>query len=157
MVDTEVKEKVSKKDEQEEKFLKKFQEISKTKYYHGTGRRKRATARVRMIKGNGKIIVNNKDLDKYFEDQFAKKFILYPLELTGHKDQFDISVLVNGSGKNSQKEAVRLGIARALIKLDPELRTTLKKSDLLTRDPRKKERRKYGLKKARKAPQWAKR
>ena len=142
----------------EEKMLKRFQQGSKTKYYSGTGRRKRAVAQVRLIKGKGDVFVNGMELSKYFaSDKFSEKFILYPLELTGNEKKFDISVLVFGGGKLAQKEAIRLGIARALIKFDETLRTTLKKSDLLTRDPREKERKKYGLKKARKAPQWAKR
>jgi len=142
----------------EEKLLQQFQEKSKTKYFSGTGRRKRAIAQVRLIKGKGKAFVNGMELSKYYSgDKFAEKFILYPLELTGNEKKFDISVLVAGSGKLSQKEAIRLGIARALIKFDETLRTTLKKSNLLTRDPREKERKKYGLKKARRAPQWAKR
>ena len=141
-----------------EKLLKKFQQGSgKVKYFSGTGRRKRAVAQVRLIKGKGEVAVNGKTIFNYFNDQFAEKFIFYPLELTGQAKKFDISILVAGGGKMAQREAVRLGIARALTKFDETLRTTLKKSNLLTRDPREKERKKYGLKRARKAPQWAKR
>jgi small subunit ribosomal protein S9 len=153
-----VSDKKVKSDDNQEKLLKKFQQGSaKVKYFSGTGRRKRAVAQVRIVPGKGEIVVNGKNIPDYFNDQYAEKFILYPLELTGQAKKFDISVLVAGGGKMAQREAVRLGIARALTKFDETLRTTLKKSDLLTRDPREKERKKYGLKRARKAPQWAKR
>lgn len=121
-----------------------------SKYYCATGRRKTAVASVKLTEGTG-IFTCNKVVSK------PSALILTPLELASKKGKYDITVKVSGGGKQSQLEAIRLGIARGLVKSDEEFRTTLKKSGLLTRDPREKERKKYGLKRARKAPQWSKR
>ena len=138
--------------------LKKFQQKSgKGKYYFGTGRRKSATARVRIISGKGDIIINEKKPEEYFDSKFLIEFILSPLKLTGYEKKLDISVLVAGGGKNAQAEAILLGLSRALISFKPDLKTTLKKSGFLTQDAREKERKKPGLKRARRAPQWQKR
>lgn len=128
------------------------------KYYQGTGRRKTATASVRMVKGAGKIIVNKKKFTDYFSDfSGSTKKINQPLIKTGQKDKFDISVLVRGGGKRGQLGAIQLGIARALIHYDQKLKPALKKEGFMTRDPRMKERKKPGLKRARRAAQWSKR
>lgn len=120
-------------------------------YYYGTGRRKTAIARVRLYeKGSGKLVINDNE-----EKELG--MVNLPLELVGQQDIFDIRVRVTGGGKNGQLEAIRLGVARALIKLNVEWRQALKKAGYLTRDPREKERMKPGLKRARRAPQWAKR
>jgi len=131
--------------------------ISQKKYIEGLGRRKRSSARVRLFKGDGKIMVNNLKLEDYFEFAGAYDLIMAPLKITNLENKFDISVYVKGGGKKAQAEAIRLGIARALLKSDPSLRATLRKEGFLTRDPREKERKKYGLKRARRAPQWSKR
>ncbi|MBE3593207.1 MAG: 30S ribosomal protein S9 [Thermoanaerobacter sp.] len=128
-----------------------------TVQYYGTGRRKEAVARVRLMPGKGNIIINNKPLDEYFTLDTLKYTVKQPLILTETIDKFDVYAKVSGGGFTGQAGAVRLGIARALIKADSELRPILKKAGFLTRDPRMKERRKYGLKKARKAPQFSKR
>jgi len=128
------------------------------KYYEGIGRRKEASARVRLFDGKGEILVNNKSLEKYFKEFLGiKELIFAPLVLTKLENKFDISVKVRGGGKKSQAEAIVLGIARALAKIEKNLRPTLRKAGFLTRDPREKERKKYGLKRARRAPQWSKR
>lgn len=137
--------------------LKKFQKSNKGKYYHGTGRRKSATARVRIIKGSGDIIVNEKTPKEYFDTKFSIELMISPLKLVGLEKKVDISILVKGGGKNVQAQAIRLGISRALLKFQSNLRTTLKKSGFLTQDAREKERKKPGLKGARRAPQWQKR
>lgn len=123
---------------------------SKEKYFYGTGRRKTAVASVRLYPGSGKNLVNNKEI-------ILAGFVLEPLKLVGKISNFDISVRVAGGGKTGQNEAIRHGISRALIVANPEYRPTLKKAGLLTRDQREVERKKPGLKKARKAPQWSKR
>lgn len=129
-----------------------------TKYIETIGRRKRAIARVRFFDKKGsvdKTLVNNKDIEEYFPSSFFAKTALSPLT-TVNMDAV-CTVLVSGGGVSAQAEALRHGIARALILKDPELRGVLKKAGFLKRDPRKKERKKFGLKKARKAPQWSKR
>lgn len=125
--------------------------------YQGTGRRKTAIARVRIIPGSGRILVNGRDVDKYFGKPTLLVMLRQPLEITGAAGRFDADILVEGGGISGQAGAIRLGLARALLKADPGVRPSLKKAGFLTRDPRMKERRKYGLKKARKAPQFSKR
>ena len=125
--------------------------------YYGTGRRKTSVARVRLVPGNGKIIVNNQALGDYFALDTLKAIVKQPLEEAEMEGSFDVLVKVEGGGLSGQAGAVRHGIARALVKADSELRPTLKQAGYLTRDPRMKERRKYGLKKARRAPQFSKR
>ena len=127
------------------------------KYFAGTGRRKSAVALVRLMSGGGEHVVNGKPLAEYFPLESWQDRILAPLKLVGNPRAYDISVKVSGGGPSSQTDAVRLGIARALLTSNEELRITLKKAGYLTRDARVKERRKYGLKKARKAPQFSKR
>ncbi|MFZ5645206.1 MAG: 30S ribosomal protein S9 [Bacillota bacterium] len=130
--------------------------MSQVKFY-GTGRRKNAIARVFINPGEGNITINNKGILEYFGRRVLEMVIRQPLELTGTTGKFDIVVKAHGGGVSGQAGAVRLGIARALIQADPNLRPVLKKAGFLTRDPRMKERRKYGLKKARRAPQYSKR
>ena len=130
--------------------------MSQVKFY-GTGRRKNAVARVFINPGEGNITINNKGILEYFGRKVLEMLIRQPLELTGTTGKFDIDVKAHGGGVSGQAGAVRLGIARALIQADPNLRPVLKKAGFLTRDPRMKERRKYGLKKARRAPQYSKR
>jgi len=125
--------------------------------YYATGRRKEAVARVWLVPGNGRIIVNDKPYEQYFPLLHQRWSVRRPLEITQTLDRFDVVAKVEGGGLSGQADAVRLGIARALTVVDPELRPTLKKAGELTRDAREKERRKYGLKKARKAPQFSKR
>lgn len=129
---------------------------SKVKYF-GTGRRKTSVARVILSHGTGKITVNNVPFDKYIPSPATRLDVLQPLELTETINKFDVSVNVNGGGLTGQAGAIRLGIARALLELDPNLRQILKEDGLITRDSRKKERKKYGLRKARRAPQFSKR
>jgi small subunit ribosomal protein S9 len=128
------------------------------RYYQGTGRRKTAVARVRLFPGSGEFVVNGKQADEYFgpRDLFHKE-LLRPLDLTGNAASFNVMVKVRGGGVAGQVMAVRHGIARALLDSDAELRPTLKHAGLLTRDPRMKERKKPGLKRARKRPQYTKR
>lgn len=128
-----------------------------TTRYYGTGRRKSSVARVYLLPGTGKVTINKKDMDEYFGYDTLKVIARQPLELTGNTDKFDVLVNVHGGGYTGQAGAIRHGIARALIEADPELRPALKKAGYLTRDPRMKERKKYGLKKARRAPQFSKR
>ncbi|MDO5689875.1 MAG: 30S ribosomal protein S9 [Tissierellia bacterium] len=123
----------------------------------GTGRRKTSIARVRLIPGNGKITINKKDIEDYFAFDTLKVTAKSPLELTDNLDKFDVFINVNGGGYTGQAGAIRHGISRALLQADGELRSTLKRAGYLTRDPRKKERKKYGFKKARKSPQFSKR
>lgn len=125
--------------------------------YMGTGRRKCSVARVRLVPGKGNIVVNGKELGAYFGRKILEIIVKQPLTVTQTTDKFDVLVNVRGGGTTGQAGAVRHGIARALLKVDSEFRPSLKKSGFLTRDPRMKERRKYGLKKARKAPQFSKR
>jgi small subunit ribosomal protein S9 len=125
--------------------------------YSAVGRRKKAIARVRLVAGDGKIVVNKRDLDSYFDLETLKMTVRQPLELTKAGGDMDILVTVTGGGLTGQAGAIRHGVSRALVKADPELRDSLKKAGFLTRDPRMKERKKYGLKAARRAPQFSKR
>ena len=125
--------------------------------FWGTGRRKKAIARVRLLQGSGKILVNNRELDNYFGLDTLKLIVNQPLELTNSVGKYDIYVNVCGGGFTGQAGAIRHGIARALLEADIALKPQLKKEGYLTRDPRMKERKKYGLKKARRAPQFSKR
>ena len=125
--------------------------------FYGTGRRKSSVARVRLVPGNGQIIVNGKDSKDYFQKKTLEMIIRQPLVLTETEGRFDVLVNAHGGGTTGQAGAVRLGIARALLKADPEYRPALKRAGFLTRDPRMKERKKYGLKGARRAPQFSKR
>ena len=125
--------------------------------FYGTGRRKSSVARVTITEGNGKFSFNGKDLKQYFPSPSMKMTIEKPFKVVSLEGKFDMVVNVNGSGLSAQSDAVALGISRALIKMDPELRPKLKKAGLLTRDARKVERKKYGLKKARRAEQFTKR
>lgn len=126
-------------------------------YLYGTGRRKTSVARVRLVPGTGRIVINGKDLEEYFTRPVLQMLVRSPLVLTKTEDRFDVYVNVHGGGTSGQAGAVRHGVARALLEVDEEFRTPLKRAGFLTRDPRAKERRKYGLKKARKAPQFSKR
>lgn len=127
-------------------------------YYEGIGRRKQSTARVRVVSGSGQFIVNGKSLEEYFTRIGDVNAIVEPLMSSGeNKSQYDVSVLVKGGGVTGQRDAVQLGMARALIKLNPDLRPAMRKAGLLTRDQRIKERKKPGLKRARKAPTYTKR
>jgi small subunit ribosomal protein S9 len=130
--------------------------MAKVQYY-GTGRRKKSVARVRLVPGDGKVTINERSLDDYFGLETLKVIVKQPLTLTDTLSKFDVICKVVGGGFTGQAGAIRHGIARALIKADEELRPALKKAGLLTRDPRMKERKKYGLKKARRAPQFSKR
>ncbi len=125
--------------------------------YCGTGRRKKSVARVRLIPGNGKVTINDRSIDEYFGLEVLKMTVKQPLVITGTHDKFDVVCKVNGGGFTGQAGAIRHGISRALLEADETLRDTLKKAGFLTRDPRMKERKKYGLKKARRAPQFSKR
>ena len=125
--------------------------------YQGTGRRKNAIARVRLIPGKGQILVNRKPLEEYFPQEIQRIIIKQPLEITKTGDKFDIFVRVNGGGNSGQAEALRHGISRALVQADESCRPILRKAGLLTRDSRMKERKKYGQKGARKRFQWTKR
>ena len=126
-------------------------------YFYGTGRRKSSVARVRIYNGTGKITINDREIDDYFGLETLKLIVRQPLNLTGTLDKFDIVCRVAGGGVTGQAGAIRHGISRALLQYDAELRAELKKAGLLTRDPRMKERKKYGLKGARRAPQFSKR
>ena len=125
--------------------------------YHGTGRRKKSIARVYLTPGKGNITINKRDIDDYFGLETLKVIVRQPLAVTDTVDKFDILVNVKGGGYTGQAGAVRHGIARALLTVDADYRPTLKKAGYLTRDPRMKERKKYGLKAARRAPQFSKR
>ena len=125
--------------------------------YQAVGRRKKAIARVRLIPGDGKIIINGREIDNYFGLETLKMTVRQPLALTSLEGRYDVLVNVCGGGLSGQAGAIRHGISRALIKADPELRPAVKKAGFLTRDPRMKERKKYGLKAARRAPQFSKR
>ena len=126
-------------------------------YFYGTGRRKSSVARVRLYNGTGKITVNDRDIDDYFGLETLKLIVRQPLNLTGTLDKFDIVCRVSGGGVTGQAGAIRHGVSRALLQYDAELRSELKTAGLLTRDARMKERKKYGLKGARRAPQFSKR
>ena len=125
--------------------------------FYGTGRRKSSIARVRLVEGTGKITINGVDIENYFGMETLKVIVRQPLVATNTTDKFDVIAKVTGGGFTGQAGAIRHGISRALLEVNNEYRTTLKASGYLTRDPRMKERRKYGLKKARKAPQFSKR
>lgn len=125
--------------------------------YMGTGRRKKSVARVRLVPGEGKVIVNKREIETYFGLETLRVIVNQPLVLTATKDKFDVLVNVYGGGLSGQAGAIRHGISRALLKADENLRPELKKVGFLTRDPRMKERKKYGLKKARRSPQFSKR
>ncbi|MBP5605348.1 MAG: 30S ribosomal protein S9 [Ruminiclostridium sp.] len=126
-------------------------------YYYGTGRRKNSVARVRVYPGSGTITINNRDIDDYFGLDTLKLIVRQPLNLVGATDKFDIICTVAGGGVTGQAGAIRHGVSRALLQYSDELRPVLKKAGFLTRDPRMKERKKYGLKAARRAPQFSKR
>lgn len=125
--------------------------------YWGTGRRKHAVARVRLVPGEGNIIINERSFENFFPNKTSRLIVQQPLVLTGTTGRFDAICRVHGGGVTGQAGAVQLGIARALTKANPDIRPMLRKSGFLTRDPRMKERKKYGLHKARKAPQYSKR
>lgn len=126
-------------------------------YFYGTGRRKKSVARVRVYAGTGKITINDRDIDDYFGLETLKLIVRQPLALTGTADKFDIVCKVAGGGVTGQAGAIRHGLSRALLQYNENLRPMLKKAGFLTRDPRMKERKKYGLKGARRAPQFSKR
>ena len=126
-------------------------------YYYGTGRRKNAIARVRLTEGSGKITINGKDIEEFFGMETLKVIARQPLTVTNTTAKYDVIAKVTGGGFTGQAGAIRHGIARALNEANPEFRPALKSNGFLTRDPRMKERKKYGLKKARKAPQFSKR
>jgi len=125
--------------------------------YYGTGRRKTSVARVRLIPGEGKVTINGRDMEEYFGLKTLELIVRQPLELVDMVGKYDVLVNVKGGGVSGQAGAIRHGITRALMELDGDLRPALKKAGFVTRDPREKERRKYGLKKARKASQFSKR
>ncbi len=125
--------------------------------YYGTGRRKSSVARVYLVPGNGKVTINGKDMESYFGKKTLEMIVMQPLEATETVGRFDVRVNASGGGTTGQAGAIRMGIARALLEADPDYRPRLKSAGFLTRDPRMKERRKYGLKKARRAPQFSKR
>ena len=125
--------------------------------YYGTGRRKSSVARVYLIPGTGKVTINKRDIDDYFGLETLKLIVNQPLVITQTNDKFDLIVTVRGGGFTGQAGAIRHGISRALLQADLDYRPTLKKAGFLTRDPRMKERKKYGLKAARRAPQFSKR
>ena len=126
-------------------------------YFYGTGRRKNSVARVRVYNGTGKITINDRDIDDYFGLETLKLIVRQPLAVAGVEGKFDIVVRVAGGGVSGQAGAIRHGLSRALLVYDENLRGELKKAGFLTRDPRMKERKKYGLKAARRAPQFSKR
>ena len=125
--------------------------------FYGTGRRKSSIARVYLVPGTGKIVINKRDIDEYFGLETLKLIVRQPLVATETLDKYDVLVNVHGGGTTGQAGAIRHGISRALLKVDNDFRPTLKKAGFLTRDPRMKERKKYGLKAARRAPQFSKR
>jgi small subunit ribosomal protein S9 len=127
------------------------------RFYEGIGRRKRAIARVRLFPGDGQIVINARSLKEHFGRPQDWMDVVAPLKLTNNENQFNMSVQVSGGGITGQAEAIRHGVARALLQVKPELRLMLRRAGFLTRDPREKERKKPGLKRARKAPQYTKR
>jgi small subunit ribosomal protein S9 len=131
--------------------------MNQVTFHEGTGRRKTAVARVRLLTGEGEVVVNGGSLEEHFGNAVDLADILMPFRVTGTEGVFNASVLVNGGGHHGQAGAIRHGIARAILASDPGARVPLRKAGLLTRDPRMKERKKYGLKRARKAPQFTKR
>jgi len=130
--------------------------LAKARYY-GTGRRKHSIARVYLVPGTGKVTINKRDMDDYFGLETLKLIVRQPLNVTDTQDKFDVLVNVKGGGFTGQAGAIRHGISRALLQADADYRPALKKAGFLTRDPRMKERKKYGLKGARRAPQFSKR
>lgn len=132
-------------------------DVKKEKYFYGLGRRKEATAQVRLYMTKADSVVNDKKFEAYFGNDVTIRSALAPLQLTGNIEKAHISVVVKGGGVTGQAEAISLGIARALVDYDEAYKTVLKKAGFLTRDPREKERKKPGLKRARKAPQFSKR
>ena len=126
-------------------------------YFYGTGRRKKSVARVRVYPGTGKIVINDREIDDYFGLETLKLLVRQPLALTETSEKFDVICRVQGGGVTGQAGAIRHGLSRALLQYDENLRPALKKAGFLTRDPRMKERKKYGLKGARRAPQFSKR
>ena len=126
-------------------------------YFYGTGRRKKSIARVRIVPGTGAITINSRDIDDYFGLETLKLIVNQPFGVTGTEGKFDIICRVNGGGFSGQAGAIRHGLSRALLQADENYRSALKKAGFLTRDPRMKERKKYGLKAARRAPQFSKR
>ena len=131
--------------------------MAKSERYYGTGRRKKSIARVYLTPGKGDVVINKRSMDEYFGLETLKVIVRQPFAATGTTDKFDVLVNVRGGGFTGQAGAIRHGIARALLQADPDYRPTLKKAGYLTRDPRMKERKKYGLKAARRAPQFSKR
>lgn len=131
--------------------------MAKSVTYYGTGRRKSSVARVFMTPGKGEITINKRSLDDYFGLDTLKTIVNQPLVATNTQDQYNLKITVKGGGTSGQAGAIRMGIARALVEADPDYRPILKKEGYLTRDSRMKERKKYGLKKARRAPQFSKR
>lgn len=127
------------------------------RYYEAVGRRKRAVARIRLFPGDGQVVINDRGLNEYFGRYQDRVDVIAPLELTDNQGRFNLSVLVKGGGITGQAQAIRHGVARALLVVDPDLRAVLRRAGYLTRDPREKERKKPGLKRARKAPQYTKR
>ncbi|MCJ7843086.1 30S ribosomal protein S9 [Lederbergia sp. NSJ-179] len=125
--------------------------------YYGTGRRKSSVARVRLVPGDGRIVINNREVEDYIPFETLREVIKQPLAATETVGSYNVLVNVKGGGYTGQAGAIRHGIARALLEVDPEFRSSLKRAGLLTRDPRMKERKKYGLKGARRAPQFSKR
>ena len=131
--------------------------MAKTEKYYGTGRRKKSVARVYLTPGKGEVVINTRNMDEYFGLETLKVIVRQPFVATGTNEKFDVMVNVHGGGFTGQAGAIRHGIARALLQVDSEYRPVLKKEGFLTRDPRMKERKKYGLKAARRAPQFSKR
>ena len=131
--------------------------MAKTERYYGTGRRKKSIARVYLMPGKGNVTINKRDMDDYFGMETLKVIVRQPLAATDNVEKFDVLVNVHGGGFTGQAGAIRHGIARALLQVDADYRPVLKKAGFLTRDPRMKERKKYGLKAARRAPQFSKR
>ena len=147
----------TKKDIKKESKQSQEYKLPSGKYFYANGKRKTAVARVRLYKGSGSIFINEKPINKFCTIKTQVELIKTPLKLVGMVDKFDITVKVKGSGINSQTEAVRHGISKALVVSDETLRPTLRHAGFLTRDPRAKERKKFGLKKARRGPQFSKR
>lgn len=139
------------------KVKKKGKGSRKGRYFYAVGRRKRAVSQVKLVVGTGKIIINKRDYKDYFPTRFSRKIVRDAQICIGRPEGFDLKVKVEGGGLRGQAEAVRHGIARALVLFEPNFRKKLKRAGHLKRDPRKKERKKYGLKGARRAPQWSKR
>ena len=131
--------------------------MAKTEKYYGTGRRKKSIARVYLVPGKGNVTINKRNMDEYFGLETLKVIVRQPLAATENTEKFDVIVNVRGGGYTGQAGAIRHGIARALLQVDSDFRPVLKKAGFLTRDPRMKERKKYGLKAARRAPQFSKR